>query len=45
MNEMDEDSGNKTQRLYRCGSNYALSKTQLGQQTRGSMKKREARFF
>ena len=23
---MDRDGGNKTQRIYRCGSNYALSK-------------------
>ena len=23
---MDRDCGNKTQRLYRCGSNYALTK-------------------
>ena len=26
LDEMDKDDGNKTQRLYRCGSNYALSK-------------------
>ena len=25
MNKMDRDAGNKTQRLYRCGSNYVLS--------------------
>ena len=26
LDEMDKDDGNKTQSLYRCGSNYALSK-------------------
>ena len=26
MDKMDTDGGSKTQRLYRCGSNYALSK-------------------
>ena len=26
MNNMDRDGGNKTQRLYRCCSKYALSK-------------------
>ena len=26
MDEMDKDGGNKTQRRYRCGFNYALSK-------------------
>ena len=26
LDEMDKDDGNKTQRFYRCGSNYALSK-------------------
>ena len=26
MDKMDSDCGNKTQRLYRCRSNYALSK-------------------
>ena len=26
MEKMDRDGGNKTQRVYRCGSNYALSK-------------------
>ena len=26
MDKMDKDGGNKTQRLYRCGSIYALSK-------------------
>ena len=26
MDEMDRDGGNKTQRLYRCDSNYSLSK-------------------
>ena len=25
MDKMKRDGGNKTQRLYRCGSNYALS--------------------
>ena len=26
MNKMDRDCGNKTQRIYKCGSNCALSK-------------------
>ena len=26
MNKMDRDCRNKTQRIYKCGSNYALSK-------------------
>ena len=26
MNQIDRDGGQKTQRLYRCSSNYALSK-------------------
>ena len=26
MNKIDRDGGNKTQRIYKCGSNYALSK-------------------
>ena len=26
MNQIDRDDGQKTQRLYRCSSNYALSK-------------------
>ena len=26
MDKMNSNGGNKTQRLYRCGSNYALSK-------------------
>ena len=26
MDKVDRDGGSKTQRLYRCGSNYALSK-------------------
>ena len=26
MDKMDRDNGNKIQKIYRCGSNYALSK-------------------
>ena len=30
MDKMDRDVGNKTQRLFRCCSNYALSKLNVG---------------
>ena len=42
MNKMGSDGRNKTQRLYRCHTNYALSQLVVNN---GSMEKGEPRFF
>ena len=41
MDKIDRDGENKTQRLYRCCSNYALSKLIAD---KGSMEKGKSRF-
>ena len=44
MNKLDRDAGKKTQRLYRCGSNFPV-KLDRGELARRSIKKGEPRLL